>query len=720
MTGMPNSGLLDAPLSDSRPHLTKPKLDQFRRLGIITPRDLLYHLPRDYEDRRRIDDIADATDGARQTFEGITSRVSNRHNGRQYRQTAKLYAIRDDEPDESEFLNLAWFGQRHLASTIRSGDRLVVHGLVNKPGRRATINQPEHDIIAQPGSASSQPVNTAGIIPVYPLTAGMNQEYMRRAILETLHHFQPALHRSRPKTKPYELHRLLAAIHRPERIQDADHALGQLTADELLEIQLALLELRHQREVNTVTPGLAIDPAARDALMAGLPFRPTDAQSRCMDEIRRDLAHTGPAMNRLLQGEVGSGKTLVALAAAVDTASAGGQIALLAPTSLLAEQHFRTITELLDAHPSPTTGASTYQSRLPGLRRPFTIALLTAQTPARVRHSILGAAQLGTISMLAGTHSIINEQVELPYLKLAIADEQHRFGVAQRAALRHQAHYLMLTATPIPRTMQLTLYRDLDISTIDAMPISKQPVQTVVLAERQRDQAYDAIRAAVAAGQQAFVIYPLIDPSPDVEGLAATDRYPRLCAEFDSHTVRMIHGRMKPSDRDKELLAFRNGETDILVSTPIVEVGIDIPNATVMLIESSERFGLAQLHQLRGRIGRGTIPGICYIMITPGANPSRTTRSRIRAIRDSNDGIKLAEADLYNRGHGDIAGTRQSGQDTLLHPGLSYDLPLLDQEREAAERIHAADPHLQLPENQRLQAARRRVLGSMTAVDTDH
>ena len=720
MIDMPNSELLDAPLSDSRPHITKPKLEQFQRLGIITPRDLLYHLPRDYEDRRHIDDIADAADGERQTFEGIVSRVSNRHNGRQYRQSAKLYAIRDDQPDESEFLNLSWFGQRHLANTIRSGDRLVVHGVVHKPGRRGAINQPEHDIISPPGSTSHQTVNTAGIIPVYPLTAGMNQEYMRRAILETLHHFQPALHRNRPDTKPYELHRMLRSIHRPERFRDADDALNELTADELLEIQLALLELRHQREVSTITPGLAIDPAARDALLAGLPFRPTAAQLRCMDEIRHDLAQTGPAMNRLLQGEVGSGKTLVALAAAVDTASDGGQIALLAPTSLLAEQHFRTITELLNAQPSPTTGASTYQVRLPGLRRPFTIALLTAQTPARARRSILGAAQLGTITMLAGTHSIISDQVELPHLKLAIADEQHRFGVAQRAALRHDAHYLMLTATPIPRTMQLTLYRDLDISTFDAMPISKQPVQTTVLAEHQRSQAYDAIRAAVAAGQQAFVIYPLIDPSPDVEGLAGTDRYPDLCREFDAHTVRMIHGRMKPGDRDKELLAFRNGETDILVSTPIVEVGIDIPNATVMLIESSERFGLAQLHQLRGRIGRGEIPGVCYIMITPGITPSRITRSRIRAIRDSNDGIKLAEADLYNRGHGDIAGTRQSGQGTLLRPGLTYDLPLLEQEREAAERIHAADPHLQRAEHRSLQAARRRLLARMTAAPTDH
>lgn len=720
MTEPAGTDLLDAPITASRPHLSKAKAEQFSRLGIVTPRDLLYHWPRDYDDRRDITDIADAVHDARQTFQGIVSRVSNTHNGRMHRQSAKLYAIRDGEPDDREYLNILWFGQRHLANIIKKGDCLTVHGTVSIKGRRAFVSQPEYDL-AEGGNGSPRPVNTAGIIPIYSLTAGMTQDYLRRAIRETLAQFRRYLHRSRPGSRPTELHALLTCIHTPDNWSHIDPARRQLAGDALLETQLALLNRRRQRELDTMTAGLDINPGARASLLQSLPFAPTDAQMRCMDEIRHDLAETGPAMNRLLQGEVGSGKTLVALAAAVDVASANGQTALLAPTGLLAEQHFHSIIGLLNAVPSPMAGEATYQAQIDGLKRPFSIALLTANTPARTRRAILNAAQLGTISLLVGTHAIISPDIQIPGLRLAVADEQHRFGTAQRAALRHNAHYLMLTATPIPRTVQLTLYRDLDVSTIDEMPIAKEPAKTVILAERQRSQAYDAIREAVKAGQQAFVIYPFIDPSSDTEGQAVTECYPVLRDEdFSEWTVRMIHGRMRPKEREQELLAFRNGETDILAATPIVEVGIDIPNATVMLIESSERFGLAQLHQLRGRIGRGKLPGACYIMITPGTTPGPVTRSRLRAIRDSNDGMRLAEADLANRGHGDLAGARQSGPDRMLPLGLGYDGELLEEQRAVAERIHAVDPLLSLPEHRRLLAARQRAQAGMDAVPTDH
>lgn len=721
MTKPAGAELLDAPITASRLHLSKAKSEQFARLGILTPRDLLYHWPRDYDDRRHIVDIADAAHDARQTFQGIVSRVSNTHNGRVHRQSAKLYAVRDGEPDDREYLNLMWFGQRHLVNTIKKGNSLTVHGTVSVKGRRAHINQPEYDL-ADDAAGSPEPVNTAGIVPIYTLTAGMTQDYLRRAIRETLAQFRHYLHRSRPESRPAELHALLADIHAPKGWDCIEPARRQLSGDALLETQLALLCRRRQRELHTMSAGLCINPAARASLLQSLPFAPTDAQTRCMDEIRQDLAETGPAMNRLLQGEVGSGKTLVALAAAVDVASANGQTALLAPTGLLAEQHFHSITRLLNAVPSPLAGEATYQAQVDGLKRPFSIALLTANTPARTRRAILNATQLGTVSLLVGTHAIISPDLQIPGLRLAIADEQHRFGTAQRAALlRHNAQYLMLTATPIPRTMQLTLYRDLDVSTIDEMPIAKEPVKTVILAERQRSQAYDAIREAITDGQQAFVIYPLIDPSPDVEGQAVTDCYPALRDEdFPDYAVRMIHGRMKPKDRERELLAFRNGETDILAATPIVEVGIDIPNATVMLIESSEKFGLAQLHQMRGRIGRGKLPGVCYIMITPGTTPGPVTRSRLRAIRDSNDGMQLAEADLANRGHGDLAGARQSGQNTMLRPGMSYDAELLEEQRAVAEQIHADDPFLSRPEHQRLLAARQRAQEGMDAIPTDH
>ena len=714
-----NPGLIDELLTASRPHLPKAKADQFRRLSIITPRDLLYHFPRNYEDRRRITHIADAADNTRQTFRGIISRVYNTHTGRAHRQNAKLFAIRDGEPDDREYINLTWWGQRHLASTIKAGDILIVHGPVNAPRRQAAIANPEFDIVEN-AAGRHQPVNTAGIIPVYPLTAGMTQDYLRQAIRQALADFRHCLHRSRPGRPPGELYQLLCDIHSPEHLDDPEEARYDLASDEVLEIQMALLNRRRHRELTTITPALAVDPAPREALLDRLPFRPTAAQRRCMDEIRQDLVQTGPSMNRLLQGEVGSGKTLVALAAAVDVAAAGQQTALLAPTALLAEQHFHTVCQLLDAAPSPMTGPGAYYTKLPGLQRPFTVALLTADTPARQRRQTLAAVKLGTIDLLAGTHAIIQPDIEIPRLQLAIADEQHRFGIAQRAALRQGAHYLMLTATPIPRTMQLTLYRDLDISIIDEMPVLKEPIRTVILAERQRRQAYDAIHKAVAAGQQAFVVCPYIDPSSDVDGQAVTDCYPALCAEFDDYRVRMIHGRMKPKDRDAELRAFRNGDTHILAATPIIEVGIDIPNATVMLIESAERFGLAQLHQMRGRVGRGRIPGACYIMVTPGLNPGSITRSRLRAIRDSNDGMTLAEADLEHRGYGDIAGTRQSGHGRILRAGFGYDLKMLERQRTSAERIHAADPFLNEPEHAELRAARQRALARMDAVPTDH
>lgn len=384
MTEPAGTDLIDAPITASRPHLSKAKAEQFSRLGIVTPRDLLYHWPRDYDDRRDIVDIAGAVHDARQTFQGIVSRVSNTHNGRVHRQSARLYAIRDGEPDDREYLNILWFGQRHLANIIKKGDCLTVHGTVSIKGRRAFVSQPEYDL-ADGGNGSPRPVNTAGIIPIYSLTAGMTQDYLRRAIRETLAQFRRYLHRSRPGSRPTELHALLTCIHSPDNWSDIDPARRQLAGDALLETQLALLNRRRQRELDTMTAGLDINPGARASLLQSLPFTPTDAQTRCMDEIRHDLAETGPAMNRLLQGEVGSGKTLVALAAAVDVASANGQTALLAPTGLLAEQHFHSIIGLLNAVPSPMAGEATYQAQIDGLKRPFSIALLTANTPARTR-----------------------------------------------------------------------------------------------------------------------------------------------------------------------------------------------------------------------------------------------------------------------------------------------------------------------------------------------
>ena len=336
------------------------------------------------------------------------------------------------------------------------------------------LTRPEFDVLEN-REGRHEPVNTGRVVPIYRLTSGMTNDFLRRQTLDALTYFKEDLHRSRPGTPQGDLHRILSGIHWPETIEATNASLLEMAADEVLEMQLALLARRRHRERSTVRCGLSVDPEVRRGVMDRLPFCPTSAQLRCMDEVRTDLQSDGPTMNRLLQGEVGSGKTLVALSAALDVASAGGKTALLAPTEVLAEQHFATITDLLQASQGPISGPGVLEAKLSGLTRPFTLALLTGSTKPASRRSILDRLAQGKIDLLIGTHAIIQDGVGIPNLALAIADEQHRFGVEQRAALRHDAHYMMLTATPIPRTMQLTLYGDLDISTLDEMPGQRPP-----------------------------------------------------------------------------------------------------------------------------------------------------------------------------------------------------------------------------------------------------
>ena len=702
---------LEQPFRQYRPGTNKGKMNQLERLGIETPRDLLLHLPRDYEDRSEVVNIGDAVEGLRQTFRGAISEVVDQGKGRQ---TATL------QGKGNARLGLTWFGQGHLCSTINASDVVQVSGKVERFNGRLRVSRPEFDVVKDRWGRH-EPVNTGRVVPIYPMTKGMTQEWLRQQTRDALAHFGDDLHRSRPGTPPGDLRRILSGIHWPESVEAAQASRLELAGDEVLEMQLALLGRRHQREQCTVRRGLAVDPSVRDGLIERLPFPPTQAQLRCMDEIRTDLLGDGPTMNRLLQGEVGSGKTLVALGAALDVASAGGQTALLAPTEVLAEQHLDTIAGLLQARPAPISGPGILEARLPGLGRPFTLALLTGSARAAVRRSVLDQLARGKVDLLIGTHAIIQDGVDIPKLELAIADEQHRFGVEQRAALRRDANYLMLTATPIPRTLQLTLYRDLDISTIDEMPDHRPPVDTHVLGDDERNQAKCAIRAEVARGRQAFIVFPFIDSNPDVPAHAATERFPLLRDKiFPDLRVDMIHGRMKAKERDKTLRAFRDGEIDVLVATSIIEVGIDVPNATVMVVDSAERFGLAQLHQLRGRVGRGEHPGVCYVMTTPGAPLSKVAANRSRAVAKTADGMALAELDLRQRGHGDVAGTRQSGHDRLLSTGSVYTLRMLETEREVAEEIHVRDPELALPEHARLRAARDRLLERMDRVETDH
>ena len=706
----------DASITEIRPMTSRSKLAQLETMGITTARDLLWHLPRHYEDRSEITPLADAVEGMRQTFQGTVSNVSNRQTGRTSIQRATLF----QRPDRTgERIQLMWFGQQHLARRIEAGNEVLVSGTVDWSDG-PMLKQPDVDVIHD-SDGKHRPIHNGMIAPTYKLTAGMAQAFMRRTIPEVLEQCRDQLARGRPRASGPTLYELLLGIHRPRDIAEADTCLDTLARDELLAMQIALLQNRRLREAATEQKGLQIETGVGNGFLQRLPFEPTSAQLRCIEEVRQDLTTDGPTMNRLVQGEVGSGKTVVAVTAAIDIATAGGQTALLAPTELLAEQHFASVSDLMATESPSMRGGFATHVIIDGLARPFCIALLTGSTRAKDRRQIQALLKSGSIDLLVGTHAIIQAGVEVPGLQLAIADEQHRFGVAQRTALRQRAHYMMLTATAIPRTMQLALYRDLDVSTINEMPKNRIPIRTEVLAERQRDIAVEKIREEVAAGRQAFIVFPLIEESEGMDAKSVTEEFEYLRNHtFHDLTVGLIHGRMKPRDRERELRAFKEGTIQVMTTTAVIEVGIDIPNATVMLIESAERFGIAQLHQFRGRVGRGEHASTCYIMITPGHQPSPDTRRRLIAVRDTNDGMKLAQVDLAIRGHGDIAGARQSGTDDLLKAAAGYTMEMLQTEREIAEQIHASDPDLRQQENRALASAVRAMQRRMQAKETDH
>ena len=703
-------------VSEIRPKTSRAKLAQMERLSIRTGRDLLWHLPRYYEDRSEITPIGDACEGMKQTFEGTITRVNSRDTGRGNMQRASLYEGRDRTGDR---MNLMWFGQKHLVGRIEEGDRVLVSGTVDWSGG-PSLKQPDLDIIEN-ADGKHRPINNGMVAPTYTLTSGMAQAFMRGVIPEVLDQCRDELEREYPPGSDASLYQLLLGIHRPLDMDEATECLEALAKSELLTVQLALLQNRAERETANQQDGMKIDPQVADTMVEGLPFKLTAAQERAIADVRNDMGTAGPAMNRLIQGDVGSGKTIVAGVAAIDAATAGHQSALLAPTELLAEQHFGSITRLIGEGRPAMAGSFASHTVLEGMERPFCAALLTGSTPAKDRRQIQALLKTGGIDLLIGTHAIIQAGIEIPNLGLAIADEQHRFGVNQRAALRQGAHYLMLTATAIPRTMQLAIYRDLDVSTIDQLPEGRIPITTTVLAEHQREVAYGKVREEVEAGQQAFIVFPLIDESEGTEAKAVVEEIGHLRDHvFPNLSVGMIHGRMKQKDRDRELRAFKEGQINVLATTPVIEVGIDIPNASVMLIESAERFGIAQLHQFRGRIGRGEHASTCFVMITPGHTPAPETRRRLIAVRDSTDGMRLAEVDLSIRGHGDLSGARQSGSDHLLRAAGGYTLAMMEEQREIAERIFEADPNLELRENAGLHKQVRAMRRRMDESETDH
>ncbi len=565
-------------------------------------------------------------------------------------------------------------------------------------------------------------------MPVYSLTQGLPQRTLRTMIATLLEAFvdrieDPVPPEIRARHGLLGLVTATRQIHYPDSEELLQEARRRLAFDELLAIQLGVVSRKREWQAQGNAP-VVIDHAAADAFLATLPFTLTRSQQRALHDIRADIARNVP-MSRLLEGDVGSGKTVVALAAMLSMISAGYQAVMMAPTEVLAEQHYRTLCRMLSGESEPPLHGMV---TVPGLPLPVRIVLLTGSTRAAERRAAMDALKHGGAQLAVGTHALIQENVEYARLGLAVVDEQHRFGVMQRGALRRKGleggtavakpegsdraegnispHLLVMSATPIPRSLALTAYGDLDLTIIDELPPGRTPIVTKWLSPIQRREAFATMRAEIEAGRQAFVICPLVEGSDTVESRAATEEFERLkTEEFPdlgaAGRIIMLHGRMGSRQKDEVMRAFANHEADILVSTAVVEVGIDVPNATVMAIEGADRFGLAQLHQFRGRVGRGDHASMCFLLAD---DPTPDAEERLSVMERTTDGFELAEADLQLRGPGDLFGTAQSGVASLRVASL-LDAPLIDAARREAETLLDEDPDLVRLDHQALKAA---------------
>ena len=676
---------------------TPRTVKQLQKLGVSTVGDLLRFYPRRHENYSRTVPISRLVPDRECTvIAEVLNSMTVQQGNRQRRDTKATLA------DRTGTVDAIWFGQTSVIRMLEPGATVALSGKPAVFRGRLSFQSP---IVHLAGSQAAN-LHTGRMTPIYPLTEGLKQESVQRLTWEAVNEWLDSVEETLPRRilqGRMPLRKALREAHYPPTPESWEAARTRLAFEELLILQLAMQFLR--QDGRQQTPGRTVPPwpPALKSFVQSLPFTLTKAQRRCIREINLDMAQGAPPMNRLLQGEVGTGKTVVALAALLTAVAAGGQGALMAPTEVLAEQHFRTVCELLGA--KTKNGQQERLTLLParGLDRPLIAGLFTGSLKARERRRMTEMAAEGTLDIAVGTHALIQEGISLPNLALAVTDEQHRFGVLQRSALRHRggenAHSLMMSATPIPRTLSLTLYGDLNISTIDEQPSGRRPVRTKTLDPSQRQKAYRFILSEAEKGHQSFIVCPRIEASPATEVRAAKEMYEKLREEMlPELRTGLLHGRMRPQEKESVLRSFREGDLDTLVSTTVVEVGIDMPNATVMLVEGADRFGLAQLHQLRGRVGRGNIPSYCLLLPTdPGEVTGATAKERLAALENSNDGFHLAEVDLQLRGPGDFFGTRQSGMPTLRMARLS-DMGLLREARDAAAGIIARDPSLKSPE----------------------
>ena len=712
---------LDAPIEMAGTGLRGQALPKLEKLGIVTVRDALQHYPFRYVDFAHATPISALRAGQDATVRGTVEKSRLIPLGRGGRMNSTEVIVSDGMGR----IQAVFFNQPFQTKNFPVGSEVALAGKVSTFRGRMGFNNPDWERLDRGESGR--------MIPVYHSTEGLAQRTLRGAIEKVIDRFLDRLEDHLPESmrKRHDLMGLKEAVrevHYPTSEAALAEANRRLAFDELLAVQIGAVARKREWQAEGPAPAIE-DHAAAEAFLATLPFELTASQHKVLAEVRADLQRSVP-MSRLLEGDVGSGKTAVALAAMLDLVAAGYQAVLMAPTEVLAEQHYRTVCRLLSGEPEPPI---TGLVRVPdptadGGSRQIRVVLLTGSTLAKERRAAAEAIRHGGAHLIVGTHALIQEGVDYHRLGLAVVDEQHRFGVKQRGDLRRKGaesaasrggtltpHLLAMSATPIPRSLALTLYGDLDLSIIDELPPGRTPIDTRFLTPIERTAAFRHAREEIDAGRQVFVICPLVEGSQTVESRAATEEYERLrTEEFPDLGARgrilLLHGRMASKEKDRVMRAFADHEADILVSTAVVEVGIDVPNATVMIIEGADRFGLAQLHQFRGRVGRGEHPSRCYLLAD---DPTPDAEERLSIMERTRDGFELAEADLQLRGPGDLFGTAQSGMPTLRVASL-LDAPLIDAARKEAEALLDADPDLKSEENRALRYAIAERVASVT------
>lgn len=662
------------------------KAEALKKLGISTMEDLVFFLPRSYEDRRNRVDISDAAEDQNSVVTGEVKLVVNdRYRG------GRKQMLRLLVEDGTGSMEVVFFNAKYLQHSFRTGRKYTFFGKVTRNFGKMQMIHPEF---------SDADGMEDGILPVYPLTKGISQREMRtwQKSLKRAYSMaedilsSEAVERNRLCSLSYALEN----VHFPQEKQKLLEAKYRLIFDELLILQTGLFMAR--QNVTDGRNGIAFSPEADTGrYIESLPYPLTGAQQRCVEEIERDL-ESSTAMNRLVQGDVGCGKTAVAEIAMYKAVKSGYQAVLMAPTEILAAQHFDGISRAFEAH---------------GIRTAF----LTGSLKAAQKREVLEQIATGEAQVIIGTHAVIQPDVEFSRLGLVITDEQHRFGVRQRVKLREKGenpNVLVMTATPIPRTLSVILYGDLDVSIIDELPPGRQQTVTRCLKSEKRGECYDFVEQQLKQGRQAYVVTPLIEESETLDAKSAEQVAAELKKRFRGYSVELIHGAMSQDEKDRIMESFSRGETDVLVATVVIEVGINVPNSTVIVIENSERFGLAQLHQLRGRVGRGSHRSYCFLILDGG---SEIAEKRGQIMEASSDGFFIAEEDLKLRGPGEIFGTRQHGLPDLAITDLSKHMKILEQAKEEAKAMLADDPALDAPEHSALRRRITKLFGEDLTLD---